>query len=119
MIRLNRLNKTEILVNENFIEIAEEAPDTVVTMQNGHSFTVQETVDQILSMAHKSNSWVRLAKLTRLKGTVILVNLSFLEMAEEVPDTVLITQNSHSYTVRETIDEIMTKADNFKKGIFE
>ena len=48
MIRLNRLNKTEILVNENFIEIAEEAPDTVVTMQNGHSFTVQETVDEIL-----------------------------------------------------------------------
>lgn len=119
MIRLNRLNKTEILVNENFIEIAEEAPDTVVTMQNGHSFTVQETVDEILAASHSSGTWSRFAKLTRLKGSVILVNLSFLEMAEEVPDTVLITQNSHSYTVREKIEEIQAKSENFRNGVFE
>ncbi|MDD7429811.1 MAG: flagellar FlbD family protein [Oscillospiraceae bacterium] len=119
MIRLNRLNNTEILVNESFIEIAEEAPDTVVTMQNGHSFTVQETVNEIMARSRSAGTWARFAKLTRIKGSVILVNLSFLEMAEEVPDTVLITQNSHSYTVREKIEEIQERSENFRKGVFD
>ncbi len=48
MIKLNRLNGTVILLNENFIEIAEETPDTVVFMQNGHSYLVKETVDEIM-----------------------------------------------------------------------
>ena len=49
MIKLTRLNGTTILVNENFIETAEEAPDTVVTMQNGHRYFVAESVDEICS----------------------------------------------------------------------
>ena len=36
MIKLTRLNGTDILINENFIELAEETPDTVITMENGH-----------------------------------------------------------------------------------
>jgi flagellar protein FlbD len=51
MIKLTRLNGTEILMNENFIELAEEAPDTVVTMQNGHRYFVQESVDEIMMKA--------------------------------------------------------------------
>ncbi|MBQ8568084.1 MAG: flagellar FlbD family protein [Oscillospiraceae bacterium] len=49
MIKLTRLNGTVILVNENFIETAEETPDTVVTMQNGHRYFVAEGVDEIYS----------------------------------------------------------------------
>ena len=49
MIILNRINGTVILMNENFIEIAEETPDTVVVMQNGHSYLVQETVEDIMN----------------------------------------------------------------------
>ena len=48
MIKLTRVNGTILLVNESFIEIAEETPDTVVTMQNGHRYFVRETVDEIL-----------------------------------------------------------------------
>ena len=48
MIQLTRINGTVLLVNENFIEIAEQTPDTVVTMQNGHRYLVQETVEQII-----------------------------------------------------------------------
>ncbi len=48
MIILNRINGTVILMNENFIEIAEETPDTVVVMQNGHSYLVQESVGEIM-----------------------------------------------------------------------
>ncbi len=47
MIKLTRLNGTVILVNESFIETAEEAPDTVITMQNGHRYFVQEKLDEI------------------------------------------------------------------------
>lgn len=50
MIKLTRLNGTVILLNEKFIELAEEAPDTVVTMENGHRYLVQEKIDDILEM---------------------------------------------------------------------
>ncbi len=48
MIALTRLNGTEILLNENFIEIAEQTPDTIVTLQNGHRIVVKETVSEIM-----------------------------------------------------------------------
>ena len=51
MITLTRINGTNILVNEAFIEIVEEAPDTVITMQNGHKYLVKETVEEILYKA--------------------------------------------------------------------
>jgi len=47
MITLTRLNGTELLLNEKFIEIAEQTPDTVVTMQNGHRYVVKETLEDI------------------------------------------------------------------------
>ncbi len=50
MIRLTRMSGTELLVNENFIAIAEETPDTVLTLQNGHKYFVKESVDEIYSM---------------------------------------------------------------------
>lgn len=50
MIKLTRLNGTVILINENFIELAEETPDTVVTMENGHRYLVQEKLDDIVTM---------------------------------------------------------------------
>lgn len=49
MITLTRFNGTIIMLNENFIEIAEETPDTVVTMQNGHRYLVQEKLDDIIA----------------------------------------------------------------------
>ncbi len=48
MIQLTRINGTILLVNEHFIEIAEETPDTVVTMQNGHRYLVKETIQEII-----------------------------------------------------------------------
>lgn len=50
MIKLTRLNGTVILINENFIELAEETPDTVITMENGHRYLVQEKLDDIVTM---------------------------------------------------------------------
>lgn len=56
MIQLTRINGTELLVNEQFIEIAEQTPDTVVTMQNGHRYLVRETIEEIIG---KSASYRR------------------------------------------------------------
>lgn len=51
MIILTRCNGTTIMLNENFIEMAEETPDTVVTMQNGHRYIIQEKLEDIIAMA--------------------------------------------------------------------
>lgn len=51
MIILTRCNGTSLMINESFIEIAEEAPDTVITMQNGHRYLVKEKLDTIIAMS--------------------------------------------------------------------
>ena len=48
MIKLTRTSGTELLVNENFIAIAEETPDTVMTLQNGNKYFIKEVIDEIL-----------------------------------------------------------------------
>ncbi|MDE6591824.1 MAG: flagellar FlbD family protein [Oscillospiraceae bacterium] len=48
MIKLTRTSGTELLVNENFIAIAEETPDTVMTLQNGNKYFIKEGIDEIL-----------------------------------------------------------------------
>lgn len=53
MIKLTRINGTVLLINESFIEAAEEAPDTVLTMQNGHKYLVKETVDEIIDLSEQ------------------------------------------------------------------
>lgn len=50
MIKLTRINGTVILINERYVEIIEETPDTVITMENGHRYLVQEKIDDILEM---------------------------------------------------------------------
>ena len=48
MIKLTRLNNTEILLNPDLIEHVELTTDTVVTLTNGSSFVVREDSEQIL-----------------------------------------------------------------------
>lgn len=117
MIKLTRLNETDIMVNEGFIQTVEETPDTVITMQNGHRFSVRESVDDILHAAYRSGRCV-LVRLTRINGTEAALNLDFIELAEEVPDTVITMKNTYRTTVRESISEILEKAEDFRNGKF-
>jgi flagellar protein FlbD len=48
MIKLTRLNNTEILLNPDLIEHVELTTDTVVTLTNGSSFVVREDSELIL-----------------------------------------------------------------------
>ncbi|MCI7766940.1 MAG: flagellar FlbD family protein [Oscillospiraceae bacterium] len=61
MITLTRVNGTALLINESFIETAEETPDTVVTMQNGHRYFVRESVEEILqrSLDFEKEKYIR------------------------------------------------------------
>lgn len=47
MIVLTKLNGREIMLNEDHIENVVETPDTVITMINGNSYIVQESVEEI------------------------------------------------------------------------
>jgi flagellar protein FlbD len=48
VIRLTRLNQTEVILNSDLIEHIETGADTVVTLTNGSSFVVQENAEQVL-----------------------------------------------------------------------
>lgn len=57
MIRLNRLNNTEIVVNAELIEYMEETPDLVITLTSGRRIVVvqslSEVIDRIISYKAK------------------------------------------------------------------
>ncbi len=42
MIKLTRLNGSELMVNSDLIETVEETPDTVITLTTGHKYIVSE-----------------------------------------------------------------------------
>ncbi len=48
MIKLTRLNGKVFVVNAELIELMEETPDTVVTLNNGNRFVVCESVDEVI-----------------------------------------------------------------------
>ncbi len=48
MIRLTRLNQTELIINSDLIEHVEIGGDTVVKLTDGNSFVVMESPDEII-----------------------------------------------------------------------
>jgi len=48
MIVLTKLDGKQILINEALIETAYETPDTIILMNNGHTYIVAETLDEIM-----------------------------------------------------------------------
>ncbi|MCL2019926.1 MAG: flagellar FlbD family protein [Oscillospiraceae bacterium] len=48
MVILTKLDGKQILLNEQLIETAYETPDTVILMNNGHTYIVVETLSEIV-----------------------------------------------------------------------
>lgn len=65
MVILTKLNGKELMLNENHIETVSETPDTVITLTNGHTYIVQESIEEIL---HKIIAFNRVSK-QRLRET--------------------------------------------------
>ncbi len=53
MIKLTRLDGSAILLNEDYIENITHAPDTIITLQNGHVHVVKEPMDVIMELCIK------------------------------------------------------------------
>ena len=64
MILLTKLGGKEVLINERQIETAQETPDTVITMINGHTYIVTETIEEIMDKVVAFNKSTK--KKTRL-----------------------------------------------------
>ena len=47
MIFVTKLDGKEMLLNEMLIETITETPDTVITLSNGHTFIVRESMKEI------------------------------------------------------------------------
>lgn len=48
MIKVTRLNGSEIVINADLIESVEATPDTVVSLTTGHKYIVHESVDDVV-----------------------------------------------------------------------
>ena len=48
MIRLTRLNQSEVVVNAEMIEFIEAIPDTIVSLMSGKKLMVSEPVDLVI-----------------------------------------------------------------------
>ncbi|HLH41461.1 MAG TPA: flagellar FlbD family protein [Bryobacteraceae bacterium] len=48
MIRLTSINRVPLVVNSDLIEHIEIAPDTAISLINGHKFVVVESADEII-----------------------------------------------------------------------
>lgn len=48
LIILTKLSGKQVMINEQLIETAYETPDTVVMMNNGHTYIVTESVKEIM-----------------------------------------------------------------------
>ena len=46
-------------------------------------------------------------KLTRLNGSVYVLNSSLIETVESTPDTVITTVDGNKYVCRESVDEVI------------
>ncbi|MCR4402731.1 MAG: flagellar FlbD family protein [Firmicutes bacterium] len=55
MIRVHRLDGSEIVVNADLIETIEATPDTIITLTTGKKLVVRDAVDEVVAavVAHK------------------------------------------------------------------
>jgi flagellar protein FlbD len=50
MIKVTRINDTELVINADLIEFVEASPDTIVTLTTGKKIIVKESTDDIIEM---------------------------------------------------------------------
>lgn len=50
MIIVTRLDNARIAINQDHIERVEETPTTVIRLHNGNSYTVRETLDEVIDI---------------------------------------------------------------------
>ncbi|MEW6227802.1 MAG: flagellar FlbD family protein [Bacillota bacterium] len=49
MVRVHRLDGSELVVNADLIETVEATPDTIITLTTGKKIVVRDSVDEVVS----------------------------------------------------------------------
>ncbi len=62
MIFLTKLDGKEFMLNENLIETVNETPDTVIVLENGHSYIVRESMNEIQQKIFENSRLKRQAR---------------------------------------------------------
>ncbi|MCE1246492.1 MAG: flagellar FlbD family protein [Firmicutes bacterium] len=50
MIKVKRINNTEVVLNSDQIEYMEETPDLVITLVSGRKLVVSQTLEEVIRM---------------------------------------------------------------------
>lgn len=50
MIRVNRLDGSEVVINGLLIELIEKTPDTIITLTTGKRMIVKQSVDEVIAL---------------------------------------------------------------------
>jgi flagellar protein FlbD len=53
MIKVTRLNNTELVINADLIEFVESIPDTIISLTTGKKIMVRESIDDIIERVAK------------------------------------------------------------------
>ena len=62
MIILTKLNGEKFMLNPDLIEIVTENPDTVITTSTGHSYIVEQSMNEIISLVQEFKQSLRRAR---------------------------------------------------------
>lgn len=68
-----------------------------------------------LSASHIIKKEAEMIKLTRLDGNPVAINEEFIDNIYQAPDTIIMMQNGRTHVVKESIDEIIALAIEYKK----
>lgn len=74
MIFLTKLDGKVFLLNEELIETVNETPDTVIVLENGHSYIVRESMNELQQRIIENIRQKRRARLDGRKNEKSLLN---------------------------------------------
>lgn len=60
MIKLQRLNGQEFVINADLIELIEAKPDTIITLTTGEKYIVRDTVDDVVDKVKRFKEEINL-----------------------------------------------------------
>ena len=86
MIVLRRLDGSRLGINEDQIERLDETPDTVVTLVNGNSYLVTESIDEVVERVAEFKARTHGAPRAAVRGRS-RGRLSHLQLAESGTDS--------------------------------
>ena len=59
MIFLTKIDGKTFLLNEELIETVNETPDTVIVLENGHSYIVRESMNELIQKIRENKRALR------------------------------------------------------------